>query len=103
MTQQHVTQAAEMQKLLEEHLQGKLQADGTYHVTPELMQELVAMRVRLGTLEKEHREMARLLPRCLEKLRVMHGQTGGEYGGGAPLHQLAPEIEQVLSSLTLKP
>lgn len=53
----------------------------------------------IRTLKKEHREMLPLLKRSLVKLRVYHGQTNGEYGGGENLSWLTDDIEKVLSSL----
>lgn len=45
---------------------------------------------------KRIEELESLLIKSLEKMRVMHKQTGGEYGGGVPLHWLIDEIKQTL-------
>lgn len=47
----------EFEKRIREQLADKLHADGTYHVTPKLMDEIIAERKKQMILEKEHRAM----------------------------------------------
>lgn len=51
----------------------------------------------IDTLSKENERMQTLLSRSLEKLRIYHRQTNGEYAGGEDLEWLTKDIESAIS------